>query len=135
MHSFGTHALAFGLSAFVGGFVQQLLMIAVLEAHGPESALIPLLGIVLAISIVFAIADRRAKTVSGLDITAGCLVGSFALVGAVALMYGYANIAPGIAGDLMYGLALLLDVAFLLPAGVAAAIQWWLLRRRPAPAV
>ena len=121
--------LAFMLSAIAGGLVQQGLMIAVLEAHEPTGALVPLLALVLGVSLVFAIVVRRMKTLSGLNRTAAWLIGLFLVTGAAALVLGFQNRSPGIGGNIILGLAILLNVGFLLPGAAAVLIHWWLMRR------
>jgi hypothetical protein len=128
-HALGAHALAFALSAFVGGALQQLLMVEVLDAHQTQSALIPFLAIVLLVSIVLGITAWLAKSVSGLNKAAGWLAGLVLLLGVAALIFGAVKSSPGVGGNILWGLAILLDVAFLLPGAAAILIHWWLLRR------
>jgi len=129
MGQLGDHILAFVVSTIAAGAIQQALMIAVLDAHGPQSALIPLFGVVLAISVVFGLTRRWTKSLPAIDRVAAALLALLAAIGLAALAFGNANYSPGVGGNIMWGLAVLLDLCFLLPGAVAVVIHWWLLRR------
>jgi hypothetical protein len=128
MRGFGSHAVAFALSMFVAGTIQQFAMVEILAAHQPLPALIPLAVIVLLVSLVLGLVAALAKSGSALNLASACLGGLFFLVGAAALIFGAVDSSPGIGGNILWGLAVLLDVGFLLPGAVAIVIHWWLLR-------
>lgn len=122
-------ALAFALSLVASGAVQQAIMAAARE-HGTMSAL-PLLAIFVAlIAAVFALVLWRRRDAVGRVATA--ILVAFAVLGGGALAFGAATLSPGVGGNIMIGLAVILDLYFLLPATAAVAIHWWLLRR-PSP--
>lgn len=106
------------------------------ELSDTTSALLPLaIGLAL-MTIVFGcvLGLSRSKTAVGWT-AAAVLFGM--LVFAVAIyLIGLSSITPGVGGNILYGLALLVDFYFLLPAALGVPIHWLLLRgqRQPAPA-
>jgi hypothetical protein len=81
------------------------------------------------ISIAFTFVSWRTTSVSALNWTAVWIGSLLVVTGIAALVVGFLNLSPGIGGDILAGLAILLDVGFLLPALLAVVIHWWLLRR------
>jgi len=124
-----TFVLIFVPSILIGGFVQQTLMLGVLHANEPISAIIPLAILVLLISIAFTVVSWRTTSAFALNQTAVWIGGLLVAAGIAALVAGFLNLSPGIGGDILAGLAILLDVGFLLPGLLAVVIHWWLLRR------
>ncbi len=116
---------AFTVSLLAAGTLQQGLMAAD-HLEGPLAALPPLAGMVVLVSIVFAIAEWRKIAV---ERTALVLLAILIVVGTGATIIGLANRTAGVGGDILYGLAQLLDWYFLLPCAVAVPIHWLLLMR------
>ena len=118
-------ALAFALSFAAGGAVQQAIMIAD-GAKGTASALIPLAVIVLVVTAMFgAVLWRRPAAIGR---TAAVLLILMLVFGVIVYVVGVSNLSPGIGGNIVYLIALLVDFYFLIPAAVAVAMQWLLLR-------
>ena len=123
-------ALAFALSFAASGAVQQAIMMAD-GAKGTASALIPLVIIVLLITAVFgAVLWRRPAAISR---AAAAMLILMLVFGVAVYVVGVSNLSPGIGGNIVYLIALLVDFYFLIPAAVAVAIQWLLLRRAGKP--
>jgi hypothetical protein len=120
-------AVALALSLAAAGLAQQAIM-AIDGAAQTLSALPPLGAGIVLIAAVFSVVAWRSRTASGIGRTAAALLAVMLAVGLAALAFGYLTISPGIAGGLLYGLAIILDLYFLLPAALAVAIHWWLLR-------
>jgi hypothetical protein len=123
----GRLAGAFALSVIVSGAIQQ----AILRANGlsdPMSALPPLaIGLAL-MSIVFACVlwPRRSATV--LRWTAVSILAAMLVLGPGIYLQGLSSITPGVGGDILYGLALIIDAYFLFPAAFGVPIHWLMLR-------
>jgi hypothetical protein len=127
MGAWGRIAIAFALSLAAGGAIQQLIM-ASRHVPDPLSAL-PQLGVIVAlISITFAIACRRSLRLTAINRAAATLLCVMFVLGLSALIVGIANLKPGIAGDIVYALAVVANLYFLLPAAAAVPIHWLLLR-------
>jgi hypothetical protein len=127
MGFFARIAVAFALSLVASGALQQAIMFAD-EAAGSSSALPPLGGIVLLVTVVFGIVLWWRRTSFAANLTAACLMAFTLMIGLAAYIGGVLTLSPGIGGNIGYGLALILDFYFLLPAAVAVAIHWLLLR-------
>jgi hypothetical protein len=125
-------AAAFALSLVIGAALQQSIM-AARHAVQPLSALPLLAGIVLVISIVFALACRRGASRRAINRVAAALLIAMLAAGLGALLIGIADISPGVGGDILYGLAVIVDLYFLLPAAAAVPIYWSLLRGAAKP--
>ena len=124
-------ALAFALSFAAAGAVQQAIMIAD-GAKGTASALFPLAVIVLVVTAVFgAVLWRRPAAIGR---TAAAMLILMLVFGVAVYVAGVASHSPGVGGNIVYLIALLVDFYFLIPAAVAVAIQWLLLRGPGKPA-
>ena len=129
MKGLRTFVLTFVPSIFIAGFIQQTLMLGALHAHEPISAIVPLAVLVLLISIAFAAVSWHARTASALNRTAVWIGGLLIAACVAALVAGLLDLSPGIGGNILVGLAVLLDIGFLVPALIAVVIHWWVLRR------
>jgi hypothetical protein len=119
-------AAAFAVSLLAAGALQQGLMAAE-HLEGALAALPPLAGMIVVISVVFAVAAWRKVAA---ERTALVLLAVLIVVGTAATLIGLANRTAGVGGDILCGLAQLLDWYFLLPCAVALPIHWLLMRRR-----
>jgi hypothetical protein len=118
-------ALAFTLSFAGAGAMQQAIMIAD-GAKGTASALAPLAVVVLVITAVFgAVLWRRQRA---LGRAAAALLVVMLVFGVAVFAAGVASHSPGVGGNILYLIALLVDFYFVIPAAAAAAIHWLLLR-------
>ena len=117
---------SFAVSLVAAGGVQQIMMAA---AHvvDPLDALPWLAGIVAAVSVVFALTAWRGGR--AVTITAIALLGVMLVVAAGGMAIGLANRSPEVGGDILYGLAQMIDIYFLLPSVIAIPVHWGLLRR------
>jgi hypothetical protein len=127
MGIWGRIAVAFASSLAASGAIQQSIM-ALRRIPDPLSALPTVAVIVALISITFAISCRRGLRPAAIDRTAASLVCVMIVVGLTALIIGIANLTPGVGGNILYEIALMSNLYFLLPAAVAVPIHWWLLR-------
>ena len=107
------------------------------EPSDTTSALLPLaIGLAL-MTIVFGcvLGLSRSKTAAGW--TAAAVLAGMLIFGAAVYLIGLSSITPGVGGNILYGLALLVDFYFLLPAALGVPIHWLLLRgqhqRHPRP--
>ena len=121
-------ATALALSMVAGGAVQQILMMVVMGGH-QAGLLAPLAAFMLLVTVVFAVARRKALP---LDRIMVLLVAVFSIAGAGALAIGVATFSPEVGGNILYLVALLLDVGFVVPAVLAVLLHWVLLRAAPA---
>jgi hypothetical protein len=117
-------AAAFALSLLAAGALQQIMMTAA-HLEGPLAAVPPLAAMVAVVSAVFGIAAWRKWPVG---LTAVVLLAVIAVVAVGGIAIGLANRSPGVGGDILYGLASLIDLYFLLPCALAIPIHWLLLR-------
>jgi hypothetical protein len=122
--------LALVLSLVAAGAVQQAIMAG---EHGPQSALPPLAAGVVLISALFALVAWWRRTARAVGWTAIAVLAIMLAFGVVIAILGYISISPGVGGNIGYGVALILDFYFLVPAAVAVPIHWFLLRTRPIP--
>jgi len=126
MKSLGTLLLAFLVSGFVAGVVQNRLGV-VFGAREEFIAVMMLFALVtLVTTLVLGVALAFAGTVAGIDLTAGALIVLAALllgglVGAGAIFDRKATFGPQDA-------ALLAEIA--VPTMLMILIQWWFVRRR-----
>jgi len=116
------------LSLLASGTVQQAVMYGS-NAHDAASALIPLAIVVLLITMVFGVVLWRQRAASAVDGTAASLLGAMLVFGMAASVVGVASLSPGVGGNIVYEIALLVIFAFLIPAAVAVPIHWLILRR------
>lgn len=117
---------AFAASLIAAGGVQQIIMAAA-GVVDPLDALLPLAGLIAAVSAVFALtAWRGGRTVNA---TAVAILGVMLVVAVGGIAIGLANWSPEVGGDILYALAQMIDIYFLLPSVVAIPVHWWLLRR------
>ncbi len=119
---------AFAVSLIAAGGVQQI-MLAVAGLVDPLDALPWLAGIVAAIAMVFAAAAWRGGR--AVDVTAVAILGVMLIVAVGGIVIGLANRSPEVGGDILYGLAQMIDIYFLLPSVIAVPVHWWLLCRDP----
>ncbi len=80
---------------------------------------------IVVVSAVFGIAVWRKWPVW---LTAAVLLAIIAVVAIGGIVIGLANLSPGVGGDILYGLAQVIDLYFLLPCALAVPIHWLLLR-------
>ena len=101
---------------------------------GPMSALPPLAACVALMTLVFGCVLwlSRSKTAAGW--TAAATLAGMLVFGVAIYLIGLSSITPGVGGNILYGLAQLVDFYFLLPAAFGVPIHWLLLRRQPASA-
>jgi hypothetical protein len=119
-------ALALALSLVAAGAVQQAIMAG---EHGTLSALPPLAAGVVLISALFALVVwRRGARAAGR--TAVVLLSVMLVFGVTIAILGFSTKSPGIGGNIGYGLALIVDFYFLVPAAVAMPIHWLMLHTR-----
>jgi len=126
MKTFLTLVLAFFVSAFVAGIVQNQLAVAF--GAREEFIAVMMLFVVTAVTVtvVFGIALAVAKTVSGIDWTAVALL-VLAVVGLVVMSV----LGAGSIRNLTItkqDLAIVAEI--LVPTAILIAIQWWFVRRR-----
>lgn len=118
---------AFALSVVVSGAIQQ----AILRVQGlvdPSSALSPLaIGLAL-MSIVFACVLWLRCSATVLRRTAISILAAMLVLGLGFYLLGLSAITPGVGGDILYGLALIIDGYFLFPAAFGVPIHWLMLR-------
>jgi hypothetical protein len=115
---------AFVLSLLAAGALQQIMMSAAHLAD-PLDAVPPLAAMIVVVSAVFGIAVWRKWPVW---LTAAMLLAIIAAVAIGGIVIGLANLSPGVGGDILYGLAQVIDLYFLLPCALAVPIHWLLLR-------
>jgi hypothetical protein len=124
--SFGTLVLAFFVSSFVAGIMQNQLAVAF--GAREEFITVVMLFVLTAITttVAFGIALAAAKTVAGVDWTAlGMLIlTALVLLGFVAA----AAIADRKLSISTPDLHILAEIA--VPTALMIAIQWWFVRRR-----
>lgn len=123
-------ALALALSLVAAGALQQAIMAG---EHGTLSALPPLAAGVALISAFFSLVVWRRRTARAVGLTAVSLLAVMLALGAAIAVLGIISISPGIGGNIGYGVALIVDFYFLVPASVAVPIHWVLLRTHPPP--
>jgi hypothetical protein len=120
-------AAAFALSLVVSGAIQQ----AILRVKGlvePLSALPPLaIGLAL-MTIVFACVLWWRRSAGALRWTAISIAAAMLVLGLAFYLVGLSAISPGVGGDILYGIAVIIDAYFLLPAAFGIPIHWVMLR-------
>lgn len=122
------------------GFVLSLAFAAVLQravlagfGGGDRTTILALLaGLVALIAAVFALVVRRRWTAARVDRTAGATLAALAVLGLGLYAAGTLMGGPGIGGRIAADLAVLIDLAIVLPAAAAVPVHWLLLRRAPA---
>jgi hypothetical protein len=124
--------LAFALSLAAGGAVQQAIMIAD-HANEPLGALLPFGVIVLLITAVFCVVIWRRRTARAVGRAAVAMLACMLVFGLAVYVMGANSLAPGVGGNIVYLIALLVDFYFLIPAAVAVPIHWLLLRSTAEP--
>jgi hypothetical protein len=120
-------ALVLVLSLAAGGAVQQAIMIAD-EASGTASALLPLTPVIMLVTATFAVVIWRRGTGSAVGWTAVAMLGFMLVFGVAVYALGVNSVSPGVGGNILYLMALLVVFYFLIPAAVAVPIHWLLLR-------
>ncbi len=92
----------------------------------PLEALLPLaLLVLLPTAILALIASRRPAAI---NLASGALLTLFAAIGAGAYLLGRATQTPGVGGNILYLIASLVDLYFILPGMIAVAVLWFVLR-------
>ena len=120
-------AVAFALSLFACGVLQQAIMIGTGETN-TSFALVPLAVIVLLVALIFGAVVWRRRTARAIGWTAASML-AFALVFGVAVfIFGVNTLSPGIGGNIGYLIATLVVFYFLVPAAMAVPIHWLMLR-------
>jgi len=126
MRTFGTLVLAFFVSTFVAGIVQNQLAVAFGAREEFIAVMMLFILTAITVTVAFGIALAVAKTVSGIDWTALGLM-LLAVLGLAALSV----LGAGSIRNLTIGRQDLAIVAeILVPTAILIAIQWWLVRRR-----
>lgn len=115
---------AFTLSLIVGGALQHLLVVMVM-GEAEWGMLLWLAGAVVMVTAAMSLASRRRATLNQVTVL---LIVLLTLVGVAALIFGAREQSPGVGGNIMFLVAVLIDIGFLIPAVVAILIHWWLLR-------
>jgi hypothetical protein len=118
-------AVAFVASLAAAGLVQQASMAAA-RVREPLEALPPLALLVILLTAILALPAWRRPAAIGL--TAGLLLTLLAVVGAGGYCLGFATRTPGVGGNILYLIARFVDLYFILPAMIAVAVLWLLLR-------
>jgi hypothetical protein len=126
-------ATAVVLSLAVSGAVQQAIMMAD-HAAGPTTALPPLAIVVLLIAAVFGVVVRWNRRPAAVGWTAASMLMTLLVFGVIVYVAGVSTLTPELGGNIGYGLALIVDFYFLVPAALAVAIHWWLMRSGSVPA-
>ena len=125
MRTVGALLLAFFVSVFVAGIVQNQLAVAL--GAGEEFIAVMMLFVLSAIvtTVAFGIALALSRSVAVIDWTALALLGlvAVAIVALVLLGAGTSQLTMG-RGDL----AILAEIV--VPTALMIGIQWWLVRRR-----
>jgi len=126
MKSFLTLVLAFFVSSFVAGIVQNQLAVAFGAREEFIAVMMLFVLTAITVTVVFGIALAVAKTVSGIDWTAVALL-VLAVVGLVVMSV----LGAGSIRNLTItkqDLAIVAEI--LVPTAILIAIQWWFVRRR-----
>ena len=123
-------ALALALSLVAAGAAQQAIMAG---EHGTLVALPALVAGVVLISALFALVVWWRRTARAVGWTAVALLAVMLALGVAIYVLGVNSVSPGVGGNIGYGVALILDFYFLVPAAVAVPIHWYLLRAHPPP--
>ena len=118
---------AFALSLVASGAVQQAIMMAQ-GLDGPMAALPPLAACVALVTLVFGCALWLSRSKAAAGWTAASMLVAMLVLGVAIYLIGLSSITPGVGGNILYGLAQLVDFYFLLPAALAVPIHWLLLR-------
>lgn len=121
-------ALAFALSLIAAAGMQQAIMLAAREwdTAGAIAFLVPIIAL---ITIALAVVAWRRRTIASLNWAAGAILAVMLALSLAAYAFGLAYLQPGFAGNILYKLALFIDLYLLLPAAVAVPIHWLLLSR------
>lgn len=129
MNNWTRLAAAFVLSLVVCGAAQQAAMVI-----GEGQLLAPFIEVftwlavaVAAVTVLFAIVMRCGPYAGRLTLV---LLPVMAAAGYALYVTGVNSRSPGIAGNLFYGLAMLVIFYYLAPSALAVAIHWLILRRR-----
>lgn len=126
MKSFLTLVLAFFVSSFVAGIVQNQLAVAFGAREEFIAVMMLFVLTAITVTVVFGIALAVAKTVSGIDGTAVALL-ILAVLGLVVMSV----LGAGSIRNLTItrrDLAIVAEI--LVPTAILIAIQWWFVRRR-----
>jgi hypothetical protein len=126
MKSFLTLVLAFFVSSFVAGIVQNQLAVAFGAREEFIAVMMLFVLTAITVTVVFSIALAVAKTVSGIDWTALVLLILLAL--AVAVLAAVALVADRRFTVTAQDLHILAEIV--VPTAILIAIQWWFVRRR-----
>ena len=98
------------------------------ELSDTTSALLPLaIGLAL-MTIVFGCVLGLSRSKTAVGWTAAAVLFGMLVFGVAIYLIGLSSITPGVGGNILYGLALLVDFYFLLPAALGVPIHWLLLR-------
>ena len=126
MKSFLTLVLAFFVSSFVAGIVQNQLAVAFGAREEFIAVMMLFVLTAITVTVVFGIALAVAKTVSGIDWTAVALL-ILAVLGLVVMSV----LGAGSIRNLTItrqDLAIVAEIV--VPTAILIAIQWWFVRRR-----
>jgi hypothetical protein len=115
---------AFALSVLVAGAVQRALVLLVL-GKAEWDMLLWLAGVVVLVTAAMSVASRKAVLLG--HVTVWLLV-LLTLAAGVALVVAMREQSPGVGGNILFLVAVLVNVGFLIPAAAAILIHWWLLR-------
>lgn len=100
--------------------------------HEPLSALPPLVACVALVTFVFGCVLWLSRSKTAVGWTAASMLAAMLVFGVAIYLIGLFSITPGVGGNILYGLAELVDFYFLLPTAFSVPIHWVLLRRQPA---
>jgi hypothetical protein len=124
-------ALGFVLSLAFSAGLQRAVLAGF--GGGDRTTILALLaGLVALIAAIFALVVRRRWTAARVDRTAGATLAALAVLGLGLYVTGTLMGGPGIGGRIAADLAVLIDLAIVLPAAVAVPVHWLLLRHAPA---
>jgi len=118
---------AFALSLIASGAVQQAIMMAQ-GLEGPMAALPPLAAGLALVTFVFGCVTWLSRSKAAAGWTAAWMLVAMLVLGVAIYLIGLSSITPGVGGNILYGLAQLVDFYFLLPAALGVPIHWLLLR-------
>jgi len=95
---------------------------------GPMAALPPLAAGLALVTLVFGCALWLSRSKAAAGWTAASMLVAMLVLGVAIYLIGLSSITPGVGGNILYGLAQLVDFYFLLPAALGVPIHWLLLR-------
>ena len=96
--------------------------------EGPMAALPPLAAGLALVTFVFGCVTWLSRSKAAAGWTAAWMLVAMLVLGVAIYLIGLSSITPGVGGNILYGLAQLVDFYFLLPAALGVPIHWLLLR-------